>query len=166
MTENNMQKFIHKYLTLQKKVLRLFSFLVFICLVIWGITEAYIYQTDIRQKNKVQVSLKPSDTCPEGFPIAVIIVNGSNRTIKNTKIYPNAQREGYSKNLASYDVAIESDRIIPSGKGHSFCWYGQLNYDVQSQYKPKELIWGAESFYVDFEELSIREQIKLFFSLK
>jgi hypothetical protein len=83
-------------------------------------------------------------------------MNKSNRTVEKITIYPKAQKEGYSTNLAGYN-SIDNDKIIKPGEGNVVCYVGRLDYGNQEKYKPEDLVWGVDHFYVDFEKLWIEK---------
>ncbi|MFA5652069.1 MAG: hypothetical protein WC933_01775 [Candidatus Paceibacterota bacterium] len=148
-------KYLIKFIPIIKKTSRtlliiLITFIL-IGLSIWGINEIYVFQTITKQKNSIDISIKVSDSCEQNFPISVTIINNSNRVIKNISIYPEARREGYSKNLAGYNSKIETDKIIIPNNGYKVCWKGVLDYGVDKTYKPENLKWSVGSFNVEFE---------------
>lgn len=120
-------------------------------LLIWGGAEAYTYLTETRHENNVEVLMRVSaEACPDEYPIEVVVLNDSKKTIKKVSIYPTAHREGYSNDLAG-SASIVSDKIIAPAEGFSVCWRGELDYLVKDEYDPAELMWEPETYYIEFQ---------------
>lgn len=151
MEKNLLQTVFNKITTSLKKTFKVFRVISIVILVITVGTLLFNYQIETRQKNKIEILIKPSEKCTKEYPIAVGIMNRSNRIINEVTIYPKAQREGYSTNLADYN-SIKSDKIIKPGEGNVVCWIGKLGYGYQDTYKTEDLVWGVDYFYVNFEK--------------
>jgi hypothetical protein len=150
------QGFFKKISTFFRKTFRVFKFFSAIVLVIVISVILFNYQTETRQKNKIEIIIKPSEKCDKQYPIAIGVINKSSRTIEKITIYPKAQKEGYSTNLAGYN-SIDNDKIIKPNEGNVVCYTGRLDYGNQEKYKPEDLVWGVDHFYVDFEKLWIEK---------
>lgn len=145
-----------KVVALGKKILRFGLWgivaLIGLSILISGGVYGYEYLTKTRHINNVTVtmSVATDDECPDDFPIKIFVGNGSRKTINKITIYPEARREGYSDDLAGI-ASVESDKIIPPNEGYSTCWRGELSYEYEKRYKPADLIWTPETYYIEFE---------------
>lgn len=156
MEEKTIENIFKKITNSTKKTLKVFRIISIIFLVILIGGFLFNYQTETRQKNKIEIVIKPSEKCDKQYPIAIAVMNKSNRTIEKITIYPKAQKEGYSTNLAGYN-SIDNDKIIKPGEGNVVCYVGRLDYGNQEKYKPEDLVWGVDYFYVNFEKLWIEK---------
>lgn len=118
----------------------------------WAGVAGYNYVTYglPASKVKVIVTLDQAICSDPDFPVAVTILNRSERTVIRTSVHVYAHQKGHSKDLSKWGP-LESDVIIPPKEGHRNCWKPRLNSDAAAGTKHQDLIWELHRFTVTFK---------------
>jgi c-di-AMP phosphodiesterase-like protein len=109
------------------------GFLAIAVLAIVGLIYYWIYlpsqEGEEREKERARYVAKVtvavnynSKECEKDFPLAIIITNGSQRTINDVEWTIGVFRPGYSSNLAGYENDYSSDKILAPGERWRACY--------------------------------------------
>ena len=135
-----------------KQILALGGLLVVCVFILWYVFITLPEQKRTERSNKVTLSLAYNTTnCGLEYPLNVIIINRSDKTVKKVQWSLVVNKPGFSTNLAGYGDDYSCDKILKSGEAWSVCY--RLPSTLNSQNYPlPQFEYKTSSKYVYFEE--------------
>lgn len=134
-----------------KQTLSAIGVLIVGVLILW-----YAFVTIPEQKreyaeNKVKIFVTYNATaCSPEYPLSIIIINNSGKTLNKAEWRLGAYRTGYSSNLIGYGNDYSSDKIIKSGESWSACYNIPKNL-LSIGYGLDKLEYKVEYKYLNFD---------------
>jgi hypothetical protein len=136
----------------------LFKWALIAVVVVAGLTGAtaaglygYEWWAYDRHKANVHVAIFTDDkNCNADFPLAIVIHNGSARTIEKTDLYLKARRPNRSTDLTGSGSYL-SDQIIKANEVWAQCWSANLKEEAKGE-DPRKLDWSVSWVSVTFAD--------------
>jgi len=135
---------------------KIISIIVLIFIVVGVITGLVIWYLDKKttdENNKIFVGVKYDDVekCSPEYPLAILVSNGSNKTISSVDVTIKITKKGYSTDI-SFSPLYILDRIVPPEKSYIQCVKYSLDPAYEQYNKPEGLDFSTVSKYINFQE--------------